>query len=133
MMKVFKGQHSIISYKSFVNKSTLVLIDEVRKNGFHYIGYGFCYNFHDNITEGYGSIINGFGRVMLFRDEGNKGLVKSLGALLVVEKFENVLSDILSHYLPICMVESIWHTIRTRGIIPLKLVNIKDNLLSSEM
>lgn len=97
MMKTFKGQHSIISYKSFVNKSTLVLTDEIRKNGFHYIGYGFCYNFHYNITEGYGSIINRFGRVVLFRDEGNKGLVEYLGALLVVENFENVLGDFLSH------------------------------------
>lgn len=36
-----------------MNKSTLVLTDEVMKDKLHYIGYGFRYDFHDNIAEGY--------------------------------------------------------------------------------
>lgn len=41
MMKYFKCNHSVIRYEFSVNKITLVLTDEVRKDRLHFIGYGF--------------------------------------------------------------------------------------------
>lgn len=84
MMKYFKGNHSVIRYEFSVNKITLVFTDEASKDRLHFIGYGFSYDFHDDIAEGYGYIISGFEGVFLFRNKSDKSLVETLRTLLVV-------------------------------------------------
>lgn len=99
MMKDFKHNHSIINNESFMDEDTLVLANKVRKDGFQHVSYGFGYDFHDDVEKGYGSIVSGSRRVVIFRNKCDIGFVELFGADVVVEDLENNMGDFISHYL----------------------------------
>lgn len=54
MLENFERHHSVISDKSFMDKSTLVFTDNYRKDILHSISDGFCDDFHDNMHKAMG-------------------------------------------------------------------------------
>lgn len=125
MVEHFKINHNVISYKSLVNKSTLIFTDESRKDWFQTISYGFSDDFHDDIAKSYEAIISRLGRFSLLGHESDKSIIEPMRVVKVVKDFKGVLGDLIAHNLLVLLIKYGWKPIGARGNIPFELIHNK--------
>jgi hypothetical protein len=104
-MKCFISHKGVVSDKPTREEDTLLRADNVIKNMFDSVGYGFGDDFEHDITEGNRSKVRWEGWLFVFGYKTDKSIVKRPRAATIVENIKDVTGNIFPYDVPEALKE----------------------------